>query len=304
MQIVDLAAVRAVVSWDDALDASRRAFRALSDGVVDQPGQLEMRPDGGGELHVKGAYLRGSAVLCFKVATGGFPGAAPDGFSVVLDAATGRPRWLLADGGWLTDTRTAAAGALASATLARPDARRLLVVGTGGQAQAQVHAHRAAMPGLEVVVWGRDPARAAALGDAVGAEVAADLGTAVRASDVVVTATSSRAPLVDAAWVRPGTHLTAVGSDTPGKQELPATLLAAAGVVVCDAVHLAAHAGELQHAPPDVVARAVTLGDVLTGRSPGRTSPEQITLADLCGLGVQDATIAELVVTRLAEGAS
>ncbi|MBI4941247.1 MAG: ornithine cyclodeaminase family protein [Actinobacteria bacterium] len=304
MQIVDLAAVRSVLTWDDALDAARHAFRTLSDGGVDQPGQLEMRPAGGGELHVKGAYLRGSAVMCFKVATGGFPGAGPDGFSVVLDAATGQARWLLADGGWLTDTRTAAAGAVASVTLARPDARRLLVVGTGGQAQAQVHAHRAAMPGVEVAVWGRDPARSAALAHAVGAAVVDDLEVAVRTSDVVVTATSSRTPLLDADWVRPGTHVTAVGSDTPGKQELPAALVAAAEVVVCDAVDLAAHAGELQHAAPDVVARAVTLGDVLTGRSPGRTSPAQVTVADLCGLGVQDATIAEVVVQRLSAGAT
>jgi ornithine cyclodeaminase len=119
MQVVDRATVAASVSWSDALDAARRAFRALADGAVDQPDQFEMRPDRGGELHIKGAYLRGSAVLCFKVATGGFPGADPTGFTVVLDAATGAPRWLLADDGLLTEMRTAAAGALATATLAQ-----------------------------------------------------------------------------------------------------------------------------------------------------------------------------------------
>jgi ornithine cyclodeaminase len=302
VQIVDRPAVEACMSWGDALAAAWQAFCALADGVVDQPAQLEMRPDGGGELHIKGAYLQGSSALCFKVATGGFPGAAPTGFTVVLDAATGAPRWLLDDGGLLTEVRTAAAGALASATLARPDARRLLVVGTGGQARAQVHAHREALPHLDVAVWGRDRAKAAAMAADVGAELAGDLAAAVSASDIVVTATSSRMPLIDVASVRPGTHLTAVGSDTAGKQELAAALLARAEVVVCDDVSLAAHAGELQHAGTDVRDRAVTLGDVLTERVLGRTSDEQISVADLCGLGIQDATIAERVAARLLAG--
>jgi ornithine cyclodeaminase len=303
MQVVDRATVTASVSWSDALDAARRAFRALAEGDVDQPAQFEMRPDRGGELHIKGAYLRGSTVLCFKAATGGFPGADPTGFTVVLDAATGQPRWLLADDGLLTETRTAAAGALASQTLARRDARRLLVVGSGGQARAQIHAHREALPHLKVSVWGRDPTRTAALAHDVSVEHVDDLAAAVAASDIVVTATSSRTPLIQVEWVRPGMHLTAVGSDTAGKQELAADLLALAEVVVCDDLALASHAGELQHADRSVRDRAVTLGEVLTARRPGRTTSEQITVADLCGVGAQDAAIAELVVSRLGTGA-
>ena len=299
MQIVDRGTVAACLEWSDALAAARQAFCALADGLVDQPNQLELRPDGGGELHVKGAYLRGSSVLSFKVATGGFPGATPTGFSVVLDAATGAPRWLLSDDGLLTEMRTAAAGALASATLARADVHRLLVIGSGSQARAQIHAHGEALPQLTVVVWGRDRARAAELAADVGAEPAADLAAAVATADIIVTATSSRAPLIHAEWVRPGTHLTAVGSDTPGKQELAAALLARAEVIVCDDIDLASRAGELQHADAGVRARAVTLGDVLTNRCPGRTSDDQISMADLCGLGVQDATIAATVVARL-----
>ena len=259
MQVVDRATVAASVSWSDALDAARRAFRALADGAVDQPDQFEMRPDRGGELHIKGAYLRGSAVLCFKVATGGFPGADPTGFTVVLDAATGAPRWLLADDGLLTEMRTAAAGALATATLARPDARRLLVVGSGGQARVQIHAHLEALPHLQVAVWGRDRARTVTLAADVGAEPADDLAAAVAASDIVVTATSSRRPLIHAAWERPGTHLTSVGSDTTGKQELAADLLLEAlhaardgGVIdaqLLGGIHQALAAGEFEKDP-------------------------------------------------------
>ena len=304
MRIVDRATVEACLSWTDALAAAREAFCALAEGTVHQPGQLEMRPDGGGELHIKGAYLSGSTVLCFKVATGGFPGAAPTGFTVVLDAATGEPRWLLADDGILTEMRTAAAGAVASAALARSDARRLLVVGSGGQARAQIHAHRETLPHLEVAVWARDPAKARAMAGDVGAEPVDDLAAAVAASDIIVTATSSRTPLLASAWVRPGTHVTAVGSDTAGKQELAADLLHRADVVVCDDRELAIHGGELQHARVDVRERVITLGDVLTGRRPGRTSDRQISVADLCGLGAQDATIAELVVARMREDAA
>ena len=138
----------------------------------------------------------------------------------------------------------------------------------------------------------------------VGAEPVDDLAAAVAASDIIVTATSSRTPLLASAWVRPGTHVTAVGSDTPGKQELAADLLHRADVVVCDDRELAIHAGELQHARVDVRERVITLGDVLTGRRPGRTSDRQISVADLCGLGAQDAAIAELVVARLLEDAA
>lgn len=174
--------------------------------------------------------------MCFKVATGGFPGASPTGFTVVLDATTGTPRWLLADGGLLTEMRTAAAGALASATLARPDAHRLLVVGTGEQARAQIHAHREALPHLAVTVWGRNRTAAAALAAELDTGLADDLGAAVADSDIVVTATSSRGPLIES--VEPGTHVTAVGSDTPGKQELDPALLRRAEVVACDALDL------------------------------------------------------------------
>ncbi len=299
MRVVDRTTIAAALTWSDAVTAARRAFLALGADEVVQPAQFELLPTSGGEVHIKGAYLSGSPVLTFKVATGGFPGAAANGCTIVLDAATGAPRWILADEGMLTDMRTAAAGALATMSLARPDARRLLVLGTGGQAVAQIHAHRAALPNLAVRLWGRRADRAAAVAASVGAEAVTDLQAAVADSDIIVTATSSRRALVEAAWVRPGTHLSAVGSDTPGKQELAADLLSRAQPLVCDDLELASRAGELQHADDDIRARAVTLSDVLAGRRPGRTSDAQISVADLCGLGVQDAAIAELVIARL-----
>ena len=275
MQVVERATVAASVSWSDALDAARRAFRALADGAVDQPDQFEMRPDRGGELHIKGAYLRGSTVLCFKVATGGFPGADPTGFTVVLDAATGQLRWLLADDGLLTETRTAAAGALATARRWRG----ATPAGSWWSGPAARHARRSTptsrrSPTSRSPCGGVDRARTAALADDVGAEHVDDLAAAVAASDIVVTATSSRTPLIQASWVRPGTHLTAVGSDTAGKQELAADLLARAEVVVCDDVALAAHAGELQHARPR---RPRPRGHARRGphRSPSRADRER-----------------------------
>jgi ornithine cyclodeaminase len=188
------------------------------------PDSTRGRSDMGGGLHVKGAYLRGSSVLSFKVATGGFPGATPTGFSVVLDAAAGAPRWLLSDDGLLTEMRTAAAGALACATLARADVRRLLVIGSGSQARAQIHAHREALPQLTVVVWGRDRARAAELAADVGAVATADITAAVAPADIIVPATSSRAPLIHAKWVRPGTparYEALSGASVPARAPAP-----------------------------------------------------------------------------------
>lgn len=126
----------------------------------------------------------------------------------------------------------------------------------------------------------------------------ADLRTAVSAADVVVTATNARSPLFDADWVRPGTHITAMGADTAGKQELAPALLDTAELVVCDSVATALHAGELQHASPATQDRAVGWPDLAVRGRPPR-SDASITIADLCGIGAEDAAIAIAAVRSL-----
>lgn len=114
-------------------------------------------------------------------------------------------------------------------------------------------------------------------------------------ADIVVTVTSAREPVVRGSWLRPGAHVTAVGADTRGKRELDVEVLDRAGVLVCDDVTLSSHVGELQHVPQHRP-RALGLPELVAGRVPGRTGADQITVADLCGLGVEDAAMADLVM--------
>jgi ornithine cyclodeaminase len=283
--------LRTAVTWQDAVDAVDQALISLGTGRVLQPPAVEIRMPGSGELHVKGGHILDSDWIVVKVATGGFPGGPPTGCLLLVDASTGAPRWLLDDRGWLTQQRTAAAGTLATTTFSRPDASTVLVIGTGGLTAALVEAHREVSPHLDISLWGRDPDRTRTLAAELGVTAATDLRHAVSLTDVIVTATSSRSRLIQADWVQPGTHITALGADTVGKQELPVELLGRADLIVCDNIATALKAGELQHATPAIQARAIAWPELAAGGRSARNA-EAITIADLCGIGAEDAAIA------------
>ncbi|MGN6678981.1 MAG: ornithine cyclodeaminase family protein [Streptosporangiaceae bacterium] len=307
--------VQQLISMTDAISAVRDAFVAADQGRAVMPPPLELRlPEADGELHVKGAYITGAPVFAVKTATGfyrnpsrGLP--VSGGMTMIHDAGTGELRVLVADGGLLTELRTAAAGALAADLLARREASIAAVIGTGGQARYQLQALRAVRPIRQVRVWGRrNEAAEQYANDMISAgltvSVSATAREAVAGSDVVVTTTSSSEPVVEAEWVAPGTHVTAVGSDMPHKQELDPRILASASKYVPDSVQTALASGELHHAVSagvfDVAAVYGELGAIASGRLPGRTTNDELTVADLTGLGIQDAAIAALVA-RLAE---
>ena len=283
--------LRTAVTWQDAVDAVGQALISLGSGRVIQPQPVEILMPDSGELHVKGGHILDSDWIVVKVATGGFPGGPPTGCLLLVDATTGAPRWLLDDRGWLTQQRTAAAGTLATTSFCRPDASTVLVIGTGGLTAALVEAHRAVAPQLDISLWGRDPDRTRVLAAELGVTPSSDLRHAVTSADIIVTATSSRAPLIETDWVQPGTHITALGADTVGKQELPVALLDRADLIVCDNIATALKAGELQHATPTIQARAVAWPELAAGGSSAR-DVDAITVADLCGIGAEDAAIA------------
>jgi ornithine cyclodeaminase len=290
--------LRDAVGWHDALGAVSQALLSLGTGRVIQPPAVEILMPVSGELHVKGGHILDSDWIVVKVATGGFPGGPPTGCLLLVDATTGAPRWLLDDRGWLTQQRTAAAGALATMTFSRADATTALIIGTGGLTSALVQAHQDVAPHLAITMWGRDANRARTLAAELGVTAAADLRQAVSVTDVIVTATGSRAPLLEADWVQPGTHITALGADTAGKQELPVALLDRADLIVCDNIATALKAGELQHATPATQARAIAWPDLAAGGPPARNA-RAITIADLCGIGAEDAAIAAAALRNL-----
>jgi ornithine cyclodeaminase len=316
VRILDRDDVQRLVSMSAAIAAVRAAFAAADRGGAVMPAPLELRlPDVDGELHVKGAYLKGAPVFAVKTATGFYRNAGlglpvSGGMTMVHDATTGRLQVLIADGGLLTELRTAAAGALAADLLARPGARTAAVIGTGGQARYQLQALLEVRAIEQVTVWGRRPEAAeryrrdmAAAG--VPVSVAATARAAVEAAEIVITATTSTVPLVRAGWLALGAHVTAVGSDMPHKQELDPEILAAAAKYVPDSIEAAAASGELHHAIEAGVFDAGSVYGELTavasGRLAGRTADDELTVADLTGLGIQDAAVAALTARLASE---
>jgi ornithine cyclodeaminase len=305
--------VRALISLDEARLAVRDAFVALHRGHATNTTVLEVRlPHNGGELHGKGAFIHGSSFFTVKMATGfpanvgsGLPESS--GLSMMFDASTGLLATILFDNGYLTQLRTGAAGALAAELLAREDASTVAMIGAGLQARYQLGALLAVRDIGRVVVVSRSRERAEQFAQemrrtySVQVDVAGSVESAVAAADIVVTTTPSEQPLVLAGWVRPGTHITAVGSDFPGKQELDVELVGGADLVVADEFVVGKAVGEISHALARGAIRpeqVVSLGAVAAGDHPGRRAAGEVTIADLTGIGAQDAAVSNVVAAR------
>ncbi len=313
MQVVPLEAFRDKVPLSVAVAAVERGFRALTLGEATLPDPMVVElADLAAEIHVKGAHLKGARHIVLKVATGFYRNRARgrpsgDGLFLLLDAETGVPAFLLAEHGYLTDLRTAAAVGLTLKYLAPRDARAALLVGAGAVGRLAARAIVAERPVETLTIWNRTPERAAALarelGGMVQTRVAEALEPEVRRHRIIVTATASTTPLIRAAWVAKGTHVTSVGTGSPEKIELEPELLPKADKVIADRVSQTALYGNLHHAiAAGVFAPARVygeLGDLATGRLAGREAPGEITVADLTGIGVQDAAIAAAVVEVL-----
>ncbi|MGZ8583686.1 MAG: ornithine cyclodeaminase family protein [Actinomycetota bacterium] len=304
--------VRAAIDMRAAIDACERAFVAYSSGAAELPGVIHLDvPEARGEIHVKAGHLHRSPYYAVKAASGfyGLEPPAIDGLVIVFDARDGSPAAFLLDGGYLTDLRTGAAGGVAARHLAPERVERVAVIGTGAQARYQVEALAEVRPGFtEVRVWGRSPAHAdgavedlrARLGDGCAVKVLRSAREAVDGADVVITCTAAREVLVDASWLAPGAHVTAVGSDGPGKQELDPQILRSADVLAVDSAAQCTALGELQHAL-DQAARAIELGTICDGGAVGRTGEGQLTVCDLTGVGVQDVAAANEVMRAVGE---
>ena len=310
--------IRAVVGFEDLTESVARALADRSRGLGASPVAVFAPQGNNGDVHVKSAWLPGRAIFTVKVATWfaariarGDPPSA--GFVAAFDAQTGVLRALLEDDHHLSDVRTAAAGALATRMLARPDAATLGVLGTGVQAYLQVLAAASERPIRHVQIWGRNPERGARLARAVLAR-RPDLGVSLsptaqavcRGADVVVTATSSREPLIEPAWLEPGIHITAVGADDAEKCELAPGCLARADRIVVDSRELTKEYGDLARAiAAGVIGKEqqfTELGELLANNALGRAGEDEITVCKLVGLGVQDLAAAEVSLARLETG--
>lgn len=299
-----------------AVDTIAGAFAALYRGEVVMPPVLSMDlPELNAEVDVKMAWVRGLDGFAVKISPGffnnhqlGLPSLS--GMMAVLSAQTGRVQATLLDNGWLTDLRTAAAGAVAARYLARADARVAAILGTGLQAGLQLEALTLVRPIERALIWGRDPDKAqrfaAEQAERLGIEIetAATAAEAVRAADIAVTTTPAREPILSVDALHPGLHVTAMGSDAETKNEIDPRALAAIDLLVCDRQAQCAERGELRSALAAGTIAPETmlpeLGAVAAGEHPGRQHDDQITLADLTGTGVQDTAIAVLALEEAA----
>lgn len=304
--------LRSLVRPEAALSAVRDAFARLARGEAVLPGVIGLDiPGAEGEVHVKGAHLLGTPFYSIKEAAGfygnpkrGLP--VGSGLILVFDAQTGFLSALLFDNAFLTELRTASAGALAADLLARRRIRKLAMVGCGSQARYQLESLLLVRRPERVVVWGRRSEAAEAYAKEMTARHGVPVATApsareaVEGAELVVTVTTARAPVVESGWVAPGCHVTAVGSDGPDKIELDPALLARADKVVADRLDQCLRLGEIHHAVErGLMTREgvyAELGEIAAGTKPGRTGEDEITVADLTGVGIQDAAVSNLAV--------
>ncbi|MBN2906744.1 MAG: ornithine cyclodeaminase family protein [Rhodobacteraceae bacterium] len=307
MIIVPEKEIAGLISAEECFDAVEAVFAAMARGeAYNFPVIREAIGHADALYGFKSGFDRAGLVLGLK--SGGYwPGNAAKGLTnhqstvVLFDADSGRPHALVG-GNLLTALRTAAASAVSIKHLARPDARVLGMVGAGHQSAYQMRAAVAQRDFDKVVGWNFHPEMLSRL-----AETAEDLGLPFEAvsleelgaqADVIITITSSFAPLLMDAHIRPGTHLACMGTDTKGKQEVEAAILARARVFT-DEVAQSVSIGEAQHAvAAGVIGEAdiCQIGAVIAGLAPGRSSEDEITLFDGTGVGLQDLAVAARAV--------
>jgi len=315
MRIANLDEIKLALAGLDLLPAIEAGFMAYAQGRANVPPVGELLMDQG-EVHIKYGCIEGDPYYVIKIASG-FPANAAlgrpsgNGMMLLFSQETGEPAAVLLDQGYLTEVRTAVAGAIGAKYLAPRTVTRIGILGAGVQARFQLEYLRPVVDCREVLVCGRTPDRLAACArdvEAMGFRVEtttapADLGPAC---NLIVTTTAASAPLIHAADLRPGTHVTAIGSDTPEKQELETAVLARADLVVADSIPQCRLRGEIFKAMEAGVLHEdslVEIGTIIAGEAPGRTADDQITVFDSTGVAVQDIMIARGVYEALADDA-
>jgi len=312
MIILNRKEIEALIDYEKAINAIREAFIAVSRGEVNLPpvGHITF-PDEQADCHIKYGHMRGQENFVIKIATG-FPNNTTDipnnnGLSLVLSAQTGEVKAVLHDEAVMTDIRTGIAAAIASKALGRANSKSILIVGTGIQAQRQIEAHTAIFgKDMKFTIWGRSFEKAEAIAaqfqENLTCFVSDDLETACKQADFIVTTTGTFKPIIEQSWIKRGTHITAVGADAPGKQELQTELVTTADIIATDIASQCLDHGEIATAEQKGLLDHNTLvefGDLLAGKKTGRTNDDQITIADLTGIAAQDIAIANVVLDQV-----
>ena len=307
MKILTFDQIQAILPTLDLLPAIEAGFAAYSAGkaVVPPVGELLLNK---GEVHIKYGYIEAQPYYVIKIASGFYENPAlglpsSDGLMLVFNQSTGQLVGILLDEGHLTNIRTAVAGAIAAKYLAPKNVKRIGIVGSGTQARLQLAYLKEITACRDVLVWGLVPEELPAYQDEMTeqgfrVETTQNPAEILHFCNLVVTATPATEPILQVVDLQPGTHITAVGSDTPEKQELQAAILARADLVVADSISQCLARGEIYQALKAgqiEQAQVVELGNIIARKAYGRTSEALITVADLTGVAVQDIQIASMV---------
>jgi ornithine cyclodeaminase len=310
MKILTLKEIQALLPGLDLLSEIEAGFVAYSAGraVVPPVGELVLQ-DPPGDVHIKYGYLRDDEYYVIKIASGFYENPSiglrsSNGLMLVFQQRTGELAAVLLDEGYLTEVRTAVAGAITARSLAPKSIQRIGILGTGRQARLQLKHLSPITECREVLVWGRSQDKAQEYCQEMqpagySLTIASEPNELLQTCNLVVTTTPTTEPLLSAtSKPTQGLHITAMGSDTPHKQELNETLLKYADVVVADSISQCLLRGEIHQAlKKDAIgeSKVVELGSVIAGKSQGRSSESQLTIADLTGVAVQDIQISKSV---------
>jgi ornithine cyclodeaminase len=302
--------LREYVNLDlNIIEKIEKGFVELSAGNATVPPIMMLPvPEKDGEVDIKSAFIKGLPSMAIKIASGFFKNnelglPSQSGQMLVVSAETGFLQGVLLDNGFLTQVRTAAAGAIASKYLAPKKAETVGVFGCGVQARYQMEALSLVRTFKKIYMYSIDSEERKQdfvkdMTEKLGVEVvsAASGKEVVENSTIVVTTTPARKGYLEAEWLHPGLHITSMGSDAEDKQELLPEVFKKADVVACDLKSQCFRLGELRSAKEkgylDESSDVSEIGDVITGKKPGRTSEDQISICDLTGVGVQDTMIA------------
>lgn len=305
--------VAEVLEMDDVIASVEEAYKVFSERKVILPPVLSFDIEKHhGEIDIKSGYDMVDEVVGVKIASGYANNqrryGIPNGLATILlmDVRNGVPIAVM-EGGLITDMRTGAAGAVSAKYLANPFSKKVAIVGTGIIARWELEALSRVFSLEDVFVWGRNEENITTYIEEMQEKLplqytpCLNLQECVGQADIVITATSSKATLIQREWVRPGTHIACIGADMPGKQELDQTLFREAKVFV-DSISQCVERGEVQHAVREGIVPEEDLteiGQVLLGMKPGRENEQEVTIFDSTGLSIQDITTAKKVVSVL-----
>ncbi len=309
--IIKLEEILSIVKDIDVISAMEYGFKAYSNGnvVVPPVGELLFeKPQG--DAHIKYGYIKETEYFVIKVASGFYENpkiglSSSQGLMLLFSQKTGQTVSVLLDEGHLTNIRTAAAGALAAKYFAPKEIKAIGILGTGIQGRLQLEFLQKNNPCEQVYIWDIDAEAAKKykqeLRDQYHINIVKEASEIAKNCNLIVTTTPAQKALLKALDIQAGTHITAVGSDTPEKQELESSLLAKADIVISDSISQSESRGEIFRAVNDgEISRknVVELGIAIQDESKQRASEDQISIVDLTGVAVQDIMIAQAVYQR------